>query len=105
MSQFDVYSNPNPRTQSMYPLLVDVQNDVLDILQSRLVIPLSPSSKNEKSYPKRLCPMLIIDGEEYFLLTYLMTSVSTQILNECIGSIKCQRDEVVSAIDFAVTGV
>ena len=105
MSQFDVYSNSNSRTKSMYPLLVDVQNDVLDILHSRLVIPLSAKSKNEKTYPKKFCPILTIDGEDYFLLTYLMTSVSLQILNEYVCSIKSQRNEIVAAIDFAVTGV
>ena len=105
MSQFDVYANANTRTKSLYPLLVDVQNDVLDLLQSRLVIPLSPKNRNEKSYPKNVCPILTLDGQDYFLLTHLMTSVSIQILSEHICSIKPQRDEIVAAIDFAVTGV
>lgn len=105
ISQFDVYANSNTRTKSLYPLLVDVQNDVLDLLQSRLVIPLSPKNRNEESYPKNVCPILTLDGQDYFLLTHLMTSVSIQILSEYICSIKPHRDEIVAAIDFAVTGV
>lgn len=105
MSQFDVYLNSNTRTAGLYPLLVDVQNVMLDSLQSRLVIPLTLVENNDGTYPTNLCPVILIQGKPYFLLTHLMTSVPIQLLSEFQCSIKDARDEIVGAIDFAVTGV
>jgi toxin CcdB len=41
MAQFAVHKNKNPRSKTTYPLLVGVQADLLDDLQTRLVIPLT----------------------------------------------------------------
>lgn len=39
MTQFTLYRNVNRATQTSYPFLLDVQNDLLDSLKTRLVIP------------------------------------------------------------------
>jgi toxin CcdB len=41
VAQFAVYRNKSPRSKSTYPFLVDVQSDLLDELQTRVVIPLT----------------------------------------------------------------
>ena len=53
MAQFTVYKNKNPRSKTTYPLLVDAQADLLDDLQTRLVIPLTEgaSADKEADYP------------------------------------------------------
>jgi toxin CcdB len=40
MAQFDVYENLNERTKNSIPFLLDIQNDVLKNLFTRVVIPL-----------------------------------------------------------------
>ena len=40
MAQFDVYRNPNPKTSSEIPYLLDIQTDLLDNLATRVVAPL-----------------------------------------------------------------
>ena len=35
MAQFDVYRNPNPKTSSEIPYLLDIQTDLLDNLATR----------------------------------------------------------------------
>lgn len=44
------------KAPTTYPFIVDVQDALLDGLNSRVVIPLTPSSNLEKPYPKNLCP-------------------------------------------------
>jgi hypothetical protein len=43
MAQCSVYENTNQETRETMPYLVDVQNDFLQVLQTRVVIPLCPS--------------------------------------------------------------
>lgn len=40
MARFDVYVNPDPNERKVVPYLLDVQNDYLHGLETRVVIPL-----------------------------------------------------------------
>lgn len=40
MAQFDVYENLNDKSRQNIPYLLDIQNDVLKNLSTRVVIPL-----------------------------------------------------------------
>ncbi|EKO3767709.1 CcdB family protein, partial [Vibrio metschnikovii] len=42
MSQFSLYQNNDKGTSTAYPYFVDVQSELLDTLNTRLVIPLTP---------------------------------------------------------------
>ena len=44
MTQFTVYRNKNPRSRATFPYLLDVQSDLLDGLQTRVVIPLTKAA-------------------------------------------------------------
>ena len=105
MEQFDVYANTDKETNETYPYFIDIQNSLLDALNSRVVIPLTPAGKKDKKYPTNLCPTIKIKNKNYALLTHQLTSVSTSFLkkNEC--SAISNRDEIVGAIDFLVTGI
>ena len=105
MAQFDYYANTDIDTNRTYPFIVDVQDALLDGLNSRVVIPLTPLSDLEKSYPKNLCPEITIEGKAYSLLTHQMASVSTRTLSHCEGSLAHIRSEIISAIDFLFTGI
>ena len=43
MPQFAVYKNRNEATRGRFPLLLDVQSDLLEPLDTRVVVPLSPA--------------------------------------------------------------
>jgi toxin CcdB len=105
MAQFDYYANTDNDTNRTYPFIVDVQDTLLDGLNSRVAIPLTPLSGLEKSYPKNLCPEITIEGKAYALLTHQMASVSTHTLSHCEGSLAHLRNEIISAIDFLFTGI
>lgn len=44
MSQFALYANQNSDSKAAYPYFVDVQNELLNDLNTRLVIPLTLAS-------------------------------------------------------------
>jgi len=103
--QFAIYINSDKDTRKTYPYFIDVQNCLLDSLNSRVVIPLTPIENTKNNYPTNLCPIIRINNKEYALLTHQMTSVPISILKKTIGSAESSRNEIVSAIDFVVTGI
>ena len=105
MEQFDVYANTDKDTNKTYPYFVDTQNGLLDTLNSRVVIPLTPVSKSKEGYPKNLCPIIKIKNRNYALLTHQLTSVAASFLKKKEGSLTSSRDEIIGAIDFLVTGI
>lgn len=109
MKQFNLYANEDKDTSQAYPYFVDVQNNMLDSLKSRVVIPiiLLEKSKTPRTnlYPQNLCPVIEIGHKKCVLMTHQMTSVSVQMLKSEEGSLSKYRDEIVAAIDFLVTGI
>ena len=105
MDQFDLYANTDKDTSATYPYFVDIQNKLLDSLNNRVVIPLTPISKSEEAYPEHLCPIIKIKSKKFALLTHQLTSVSTKFLKKKEDSLSSHRDEIVAAIDFLVTGI
>jgi len=41
MSQFDIYANPNKNSRTAYPFIIDMQNNLVDDLATRIVAPLA----------------------------------------------------------------
>ena len=103
--QFGVYENTDKDTNKAYPYFMDVQTGLLDALNSRVVIPLTPVKNVNKEYPKNLCPIIQIQGRDFALLTHQITSVPTNLLKKKALSAESNRNEVVAAIDFVVTGI
>jgi toxin CcdB len=104
VAQFTVYRNKSTRTKSTFPILVDVQSDLLDELQTRVVIPLTKSAALAKKPVSHLTPPIQLDGETYLLMTPQLAGISKTDLGPPIGSIIEQREAIVAAIDFLLTG-
>jgi hypothetical protein len=47
MGQFSVHSNPDPATRDRFPLFVDIQDELLSFLATRVVIPLTPRERRD----------------------------------------------------------
>jgi toxin CcdB len=104
VSQFTVYRNKSPRTKSAFPFLVDVQSDLLEQLQTRVVIPLTKVAGLAKKPVSHLTPTLTFDGEAYVLMTPQLAGVARTDLGAPTGSVAEQRDAIVAALDFLLTG-
>jgi toxin CcdB len=104
MAQFAVYKNKNPRSKTTYPLLVDAQADLLDELQTRLVIPLTKAPALTKKPITRLTPSINIDGEHYLLMTPQLAGIARSELGAVVANIADQRSTVIAALDLLITG-
>jgi toxin CcdB len=104
MARFDVYANAGSHAATT-PYLLDVQSDLLDGLDSRLVIPL----RSIKHFPKvklssRLTPVFTIESEEFLLETPKMAAVPRKGLKSPVTSLADEHDQITAALDFLFQG-
>lgn len=104
MSQFTLYENTNEESREAYPYFVDIQNGLLDSLNTRLVIPLTPAANLAENIA-HLCPTTTVDQDKLVLLTHQMTNVPVTALQRPKGSLEHLRVEITSALDFLITGI
>lgn len=100
MAQFDVYKNTNNLSKDRIPFLLDIQNDILKGLSSRVVIPLVINMK----VAEKLNPIFEIEGINVVMSTAELASISTKNIGDKICNLKNKRDEIINAIDFLVVG-
>jgi len=105
MNQYSLYKNENKSSKKAYPFFVDVQSDLLESLNSRVVIPLSLDKATNNTNANSLCPVIDIEGKNYILLTHQMTSVPAPLLKKNAGSLENYRYEILGAIDILLTGI
>jgi len=104
MPQFDIHTNTNPYSKKQYPYLIDVQSNILDQLETRLVIPLILKSNFGHNIIKYLTPILTINNQEYIVLTPQIAAINKKILGKTIDNCINYRTDIVSSVDFLITG-
>lgn len=100
--QFTIYNNLSNSTD--YPYLIDVQSDLIDLLTTRLVIPLFPIRKIRAHPPERLCPVIDVCGDRFVVMTHEMASIRRSLLGDVAGNASSDRGRIKSAIDFLIDG-
>ncbi|MCP5206753.1 MAG: CcdB family protein [Hahellaceae bacterium] len=92
---FTLYANKDKGTKKTYPYFVDVQNNLLIELHSRLVISLTTVSEVNNNVVKERCPIVQVDGTEYILLTNQMTTVPRSILKTEVEPLEQYRQRSI----------
>ena len=105
MPQFAVYNNRNEVTRGRFPLLLDVQSDLLEPLNTRVVVPLSPVGTARASAMGALTPNLTAAGKEYIMLTPQLAGISVRELGAVVDTVSSERAKILSAIDLLITGI
>lgn len=105
MPQFSLYKNNDKSTSRAYPFFVDVQSDLLNSLDTRIVIPLTPLELLEGSAPAHLCPIIHLEEGDFVILTQQTTSVPTKMLQEEVNDLSAFRNEIIGGLDFLITGI
>ncbi|MEN0038870.1 MAG: CcdB family protein [Cellvibrio sp.] len=103
MSQFRVYRNASASSDHI-PYLLDVQNELLASLETRMVIPLIRESSFKGSGITTLTPKVEVNGESLFLLTPQMAGISRRLLVEEVHDLSDFRYEILAAINLLVIG-
>ena|SRR5690554_3961674 len=105
MAQFDVYNNPSKATRKAYPYILELQSDVISEIATRIVVPLADNSYMNKEEFKWLTPKINYEDKELLILIPQIASMNTKSLKNPIGSLTHLREEIISALDFAITGI
>lgn len=103
MNQFDVMTNPFPRSRGRQPLLVNLQSDLLArSLDTVVVAPLEPA---HGTFADRLNPSVIVDGESYVMIAQEVVTVRKSVLGKPRASVANERDKIIAALDLLFSGV
>ena len=68
MAQFDAHRNPVRADSEQIPLVLDVQSDFLDILPTRIVVPLM-RAEQFRNRIHRLHPDFLVDDQRLIMVT------------------------------------
>jgi toxin CcdB len=105
MGQFCAYKNPNPGTWAQYPYLLDIQSDLLSGLRTTIVIPLTPTKIAAPISLSRLNPAFVLDGESFTAMTQDIAGVDRKLLGDQAYDLSAYRSEIISAVDFVLSGI
>ena len=105
MAQFDVYINPSKHTRKTYPFILDIQHNLIEDITTRIVVPLGNARQFKNEELKVLTPKEAFDNKKILLLIPQIASMKTNYLKEPIGSLSHLRDEIIAALDLAITGI
>ena len=106
MPQFAVHRNRNAATRARFPLLLDVQSDLLEELRTRVVIPLAPASTATKRTTLRtLTPLCIVESKEYLVVTPQLAGIAAKELGPAIADLSLDRQAILDALDMLITGI
>jgi toxin CcdB len=104
MPQFSVYRNKNPRSRDEIPFLLDVQHDLLEGLDTRVVVPLGRRANLRGKPITRLSPVLAVEGEPLVMMTPQLAGVAARDLGKPVSSLAAHRAEIIAALDLLISG-
>ncbi|WP_029030825.1 CcdB family protein [Salinarimonas rosea] len=99
MARLDVFPNPGG-----VGYLLDVQADLLEELNTRVVVPLLPKNVAPKPIG-RLNPVFTIGVTEYVMATQLLAAIPRRALGTAVTNLGPHHSRIVEALDMLITGV
>lgn len=98
MARFDVYANPE-----VPGYLLDVQSDLLEALNSCIVVPLLlPEAAPLPA--RRLNPAFQIEATMHVMVTQFMAAVPRGMLRQPVTSLAAESAAVMAALDMVFLG-
>jgi toxin CcdB len=98
MARFDVYQHPQADARRRTPFLLDVQNNFIDGLETRVVIPLrSPALYRHRL--RDLNPELEVNGKRVVLDTSAIAAIPVRELGKCVDNLRPHGADIQSALD------
>lgn len=98
MARFDVYPHPEVSMRATTPFLLDVQNNFIDRIGSRVVIPMREAAAFGPRM-RDLNPAFEITGKNVVLDTAALAAFPASGLKQPVTSLSAQRQDVVDALD------
>jgi toxin CcdB len=98
MAQFDVYAHPDAALRKATPFLLDVQNEFIHGLDTRVVVPLRAISR-VRTPLRDLHPEFEVQGSRVVLDTPALAAIPTRELSRRVANLGPRRAEIVAALD------
>ena len=98
VARYDVYANPDPAERKRTPYLLDVQNDYIDALTTRVVVPL----QREAAFGPRarnFNPAFLVMAESVVLDTAALAAVPLSELKKRVATLRESSALVQEALD------
>ena len=98
MARYDVYVNPLTSERKHTPYFLDVQNEFIDGLATRVVIPL----RREAAFgprPRHLNPLVQVGADAVVLDTAAIGAVPVNELRKTAGHLRDAQGEIQEALD------
>lgn len=95
MPQHDVYRNAHGE------YLLDCQSDLLDVLNTRFVVPLI-NPDDAPNIAQRLNPVFTVADKSFVMYTQFAATVPLDDLEDHIGSLEHCRFEIINALDALI---
>jgi toxin CcdB len=105
VAQFAIYQNRNSHSKKEFPLLLDIQTNLLDSLQTTVVVPLKKLQTNKDKVLTQLTPTLTIESVDYLMLTPQLAGIQRKDLGNAVANVEYARTEILNALDFLLTGI
>lgn len=99
MARFDVYANPDGPGY-----LLDVQADLLEVLNTRVVVPLLPLDRAPPP-AKGLNPVFEIRSARHVMATQFLSAVPCALLDRPVAALLGNDTEITNALDMLLTGI
>jgi toxin CcdB len=84
-------------------LVLDVQSEIVDALDTRVVAPLVPITRASQP-ADRLNPVFIVEGESHSMMTEFLAAVPSTVLHDTGHELSAERDRIVAALDMLFHG-
>lgn len=104
MASLIVYANPDLKTHKSIPFLLDIQNDLLSPLETRVVVPLYLESVASLHPITRLTPVVSFQEKTLVAMIPELAGVSKRHLGPPVGELASLRSEMIAALDLLFTG-
>jgi toxin CcdB len=98
VARFDVYANPDPVERKLVPFMLDVQNDYLQGLETRVVVPLWSGSAFAQRL-RNVNPELVVEGRKVIMDTASIGAVPLSELRRPIDNLAPQQLHIQDALD------
>lgn len=105
MAQFVVHRNKNTSSKSAVPYLLDIQSELIDELDTRVVIPLYPATAMKGKPIGTLTPVFQIAGKPYVMMTPQLAGISRKQLGAEVADLTHARHKIIAALDLLISGI
>lgn len=98
MAQYDLYHLPETGGY-----LLDVQTDLMEVLDTRVVVPLVPEGA-VRVVARAMNPRVEIEGAPFVLATQLLAAVPATMLRTPRANLSARAEEITRALDLVLHG-